>query len=1677
MKVYLLLKSEGQFKHSGKYYLLNGHWHLIGPKQQAPKGAPVAAHPHAAGEHAPVKHFQDHEWDQLKLHESNVNAGTYNKQLDQLKQHSEAGHVTGILGAQYGTNTYGKKLAHIANHLLEKHGSPHKVTAGQKAGEHPAVQSASANAESNGAIKQADLKEAAPKHATSQAPVKQSEAEKPKTKQDYVDAIKEAANKKSAFDDKKGDLKSQMAHVTDAAQAKNLAETYLQANGHSDEAKAEVYKQLKAHGYGDSVGMEYKPKAAEPEGPKEGDTKEGADGTLVFHNGHWHKQEQSKPQEKPQAKHDATGGHALPAMPDYAEGKESNGVVDYYTKATNKVLELSKQGKVAELEQMQHEGLKPKANGKIGQTFKGKTQNSKKFLAMFVEAKKYAEAIASGATHQEQAETPAAKPEPAAPVAEQKPAEQPKAASNANLSQIDWDKIKYPEQLKDGSPNKQGVQANKKIAKIKQLAEAGDIAALEAMTFGTNTYAKLPKLAAMTAIAALKETPAANTTADDVNTIPDTTKLSEAFKNAKAKEEEPKEEPKAKEPKEEPKPEADPESKAPTPEAFVELTEQIEGKNLSDALGKVSDYIMSHGHHPAAYKDALDAMYSSGFKETADKFKNATTVKKKLDEYEQMSGKPQAVEPEVPKVSADWMSAVKDVQRGMASGNTQAIEDVIWATDDMKSEAAKSVNKYAKEALAFVNNGGKPSDNKSHVPAPPDLPAWEDDIEYIKKTVKTNDIQSLQQIVKKTGYLQTDAGVQVHEYAKAMLAYLKAKNGEQATEPASQSNTPPVGHEFETFGGNKYKATADGWQNTDGEVYSYYKPKGSALTLAAGFSLPDDWNPNNSESIADMTAELAMAIAPKLSGNDVLSKIYPAGKKDGPKEGDIKTIDGVQYQLINGRWHKISKDEPAAEQPKSAEMPRKPDEIYGHWKQEFDAVEAAGKAGDLAALEKALEEIYEPKTDTGKKLKAYIEQMIDHVKSGKEQHPIDAVPMPDVSGMYYSDAVKQGIQNLKNAVKEHGPSALNGIAKKIKGKVHIKLTKDNGHVIKVVGYEHLPEKVGAKVYDYVMALKEAAGKPKKKPAAKKSKAPVIGTDGIESMDSWKKTGGQLGSNAGGRFKDQNGDEWYCKWPDDEEAAKAEVLAAKLYSLAGVTGQDAKLITKDGKIGIASRWTTVSKTSAEKLKETDGVLSGFAVDAWLANWDVVGLSYDNLQVGADGKAVRIDAGGSLMYRAQGEKKEFGNVVKEIDSLRDPATNSQAAAVFGNMTDADIAASVAKVAKIPDSAITKMVMKSGFGDEKAREELAATLIARKNDLIAKFPKAAKNVKQRLDPSNLPVNPDKLPKGHDFKNWNGEGKGLSSQAHINDANDAVEKQMIDIAKTGNLTKLKEFEFEELSKETGQKTGKTIPISMHPSKHVVQLHSDLVQTLDEIANPPQALKVFRELDVNSMDELDAMFPPKPFGTTVNNVHSNEKLGFWVALGGVTKETLDKIKPKSVSFYPQEAIKAAYDKFKQGSLLARHFIQSVQASGSYNDLFRDGKTHDYNGNKLTDVAKAALEHATEMPEGTTLTRWQNMPADMVKKVLDAPDGTILQATGPMCTSYSPTATSHFGKHKVTIRYAKGAKGVESFGSGAFSGEKEVTTLPNSRFVVLSKKMVYDSNKGGERLELELLMLPPDIAV
>ena len=226
---------------------------------------------------------------------------------------------------------------------------------------------------------------------------------------------------------------------------------------------------------------------------------------------------------------------------------------------------------------------------------------------------------------------------------------------------------------------------------------------------------------------------------------------------------------------------------------------------------------------------------------------------------------------------------------------------------------------------------------------------------------------------------------------------------------------------------------------------------------------------------------------------------------------------------------------------------------------------------------------------------------------------------------------------------------------------------------------------------------------------------------VEDMSDWEMVGDQEGSNPGGFFEDTKGTLWYCKFTKTPDHASNEVLTAKLYEAAGVRVPELKLIADSGHIGVASRvWKGVKKNAGAIMSgKVPGVYSGFAADCWLADWDSVGLVYDNLLVAPDGKAVRIDVGGSLLYRAQGAPKgdAFGDKVTETETLRSPK-NYQAYTVFKDIPHSAIVKGVERIAKISDNEIRTMVEQYGPGGSGARKRLAERLIARKNDLIERY-----------------------------------------------------------------------------------------------------------------------------------------------------------------------------------------------------------------------------------------------------------------------------------------------------------------------------------------------------------------------
>lgn len=226
---------------------------------------------------------------------------------------------------------------------------------------------------------------------------------------------------------------------------------------------------------------------------------------------------------------------------------------------------------------------------------------------------------------------------------------------------------------------------------------------------------------------------------------------------------------------------------------------------------------------------------------------------------------------------------------------------------------------------------------------------------------------------------------------------------------------------------------------------------------------------------------------------------------------------------------------------------------------------------------------------------------------------------------------------------------------------------------------------------------------------------------------------------------KDGTKFYVKKGKTDKHVANEVLANRLYELAGVPV--AEVITDASQTTIASKlvpFVDEKKDLGAGLSDVeamDRLKEDFVVDAWLANWDVVGLGLENVQI-VDGVPYRIDAGGAISYRAQGSPKgkAFGTVVGELESLLDPSVNSKSAKAFKGITPEQMLIGAQKVASIDPDAVDALVISLGL-----EQDVADTLKARRQYIIDKFGIADPwHTDPHVDVDNLPKAsaPDPLP-----------------------------------------------------------------------------------------------------------------------------------------------------------------------------------------------------------------------------------------------------------------------------------------------------------------------------------------------
>lgn len=195
-------------------------------------------------------------------------------------------------------------------------------------------------------------------------------------------------------------------------------------------------------------------------------------------------------------------------------------------------------------------------------------------------------------------------------------------------------------------------------------------------------------------------------------------------------------------------------------------------------------------------------------------------------------------------------------------------------------------------------------------------------------------------------------------------------------------------------------------------------------------------------------------------------------------------------------------------------------------------------------------------------------------------------------------------------------------------------------------------------------------------------------DNLDRLETVRTLGGSTGARL---VRDPvDGRQYVLKRGNDAGHLREEVAADRAYQALGVNVPPLHLYeTAQGPVKltefIEGKTLKELRTSspAAYQKALKAVQKDFAADAVLGNWDVIGMDFDNILVGKGGKVWRIDNGGALRRRAQGQMKStiapWNQYVDELWSLRNPRVNRQTAEVFGSLDYGEITTQLRRVSR--------------------------------------------------------------------------------------------------------------------------------------------------------------------------------------------------------------------------------------------------------------------------------------------------------------------------------------------------------------------------------------------------------------
>jgi hypothetical protein len=189
-----------------------------------------------------------------------------------------------------------------------------------------------------------------------------------------------------------------------------------------------------------------------------------------------------------------------------------------------------------------------------------------------------------------------------------------------------------------------------------------------------------------------------------------------------------------------------------------------------------------------------------------------------------------------------------------------------------------------------------------------------------------------------------------------------------------------------------------------------------------------------------------------------------------------------------------------------------------------------------------------------------------------------------------------------------------------------------------------------------------------------------------------------------------------------DQAQAQYLSSAIAAVMGLVSPEDYLFRNtpiNQRVGAGHQivpFTELDEWQLKRLAKTDPEVAGYFVHAVLTRHDsVVGQDFNNMVMRRDGRVMVLHYGGTLLWTDLGKRRTDGmspDRLTELETLRSPEINWQAASVFSGLSDQDITSAITEyLGRVEDEFILELVDACRFSPED-RAEIGTGLVARKH-----------------------------------------------------------------------------------------------------------------------------------------------------------------------------------------------------------------------------------------------------------------------------------------------------------------------------------------------------------------------------